>query len=128
MHEIFWCSKQTSILNGYNLHGNIFILRLIFIFLVWEFCNFYICFCHILGLGFSSKMFCYVVWWVYVWIKKSFKILFIFLLIFMIFYDTWSMKNSVKIQIQATRCQHFGSSQLGEKCNIYMHIITNVTL
>jgi len=44
------------------------------------------------------------------------------------FFDTWSMKNSVKIQIQATRCQHFGSNQLGEKCNIYLHIITNVTL
>jgi hypothetical protein len=24
-----------------------------FLFLVWKFDNFYICFCHILGLGFS---------------------------------------------------------------------------
>jgi hypothetical protein len=38
------------------------------------------------------------------------------------FFGTWSMKNSVKIQIQATRCQHFGSNQLGGKCKIYMHI------
>jgi hypothetical protein len=44
------------------------------------------------------------------------------------FFGTWSMKNSVKIQIQATRCQHFGSVQLGGKCKIYMHIITNITL
>ncbi len=32
MHEVFQCLKQTSILNGYNLDGKIFILKLIFIF------------------------------------------------------------------------------------------------
>jgi len=30
MHEVFQCLKQTSILNGYNLHGKIFIFSLIF--------------------------------------------------------------------------------------------------
>jgi hypothetical protein len=37
-------------------------------------------------------------------------------------------EKNVKIQIQGTRCQHFGNYYLGEKCNIYMHIFTNVTL
>jgi hypothetical protein len=26
------------------------------------------------------------------------------------FFYTWSMKNNIKTQIQATRCQHFGSN------------------
>jgi hypothetical protein len=32
VHEGFQCLEQTSILNGYNLDGKIFILSLIFIF------------------------------------------------------------------------------------------------
>jgi hypothetical protein len=31
VHEVFRCLKHTSILNVYNLHGNIFIFGLIFI-------------------------------------------------------------------------------------------------
>ncbi len=31
VHEVFRCLKQISILNGYNLHGKIFIFNLIFI-------------------------------------------------------------------------------------------------
>jgi hypothetical protein len=59
--------------------------------------------------------------------KISSNFFLVLLLIFMIFFYTWSMKKC-KIQIQATRCQHFGSNKLGEKCNIYVHIFTNATL
>jgi hypothetical protein len=51
------------------------------------------------------------------------KIVQIFVCIFIDIYDFFSHmvhEKNIKIQIQATRCQHFGSNQLGGKCNIYM--------
>jgi hypothetical protein len=37
-------------------------------------------------------------------------------------------EKNVKMQIHATRCQHFGSNYLDGKCNFYMHIFTNATI
>jgi hypothetical protein len=42
--------------------------------------------------------------------KQLYKFLKFFLLIFMISFHTWTMKKYIKIQIQTTRCQHFGSN------------------
>jgi hypothetical protein len=49
VHEVFRCLKQTSILNGYNLHEKIFIFGLIFIlkfqnlaFLIFVFVAFWV--------------------------------------------------------------------------------------
>jgi hypothetical protein len=102
--------KQTSILNGYNLYGKIFIFGLIFI-LKFE------------NLAFKKKKN-----WSHFGFKFSMKgvllsclmgvhvdrtivqICFGLVIDIYEFFCTWSMKKNVKMQIQTTRCQHLGSN------------------
>jgi len=96
-------------LNGYNLDGKIFILSLIFIFKFENLTNFIFVLSHF-GFRFSMKdilLFCLMS----VCVDK--KIVHIFVCLVIDIYDffcTWYMKKNVKIKIQATRCQHFGSN------------------
>jgi hypothetical protein len=55
VHEVFHCLKQTSILNGYNLHGKIFIFSLIFILKFENLAFFLIFFFPDFGCRFSMK-------------------------------------------------------------------------
>jgi hypothetical protein len=60
--------------------------------------------------------------------KKIIQILFCFVIDIYDFFLHMVHEKNEKWKIQATRCQHFVSNQLGGKCNIYMHIFTNTTL
>jgi hypothetical protein len=109
VHEVFWCLKQTLILNGYNLHGKILIFCLIFI-LKFENLVFFLFFFSHFGFQFSTKG---VLLWCLIGVhvdKTIVQICFCLGIDIYDFFYTWSMKKNVKMQIQATRCQHFGSN------------------
>jgi hypothetical protein len=131
VHEVFevcfQCLKQTSILNVYNLHGKIFIFNLIFILKIENLEILTYIFVAFLVLVFHESCFV-MVFDGCTCGQKNLPNFFCFVIDIYEFFLHMVHEKNVKIHIQATRCQHFWNNYLGEKCNIYMHIFTNIPL
>ncbi len=100
--------KQTSILNGYNLYGKFFIFNLIFI-LKFENLAIYIFLLHF-GFRFFLKD---VLLWCLMSVCVNKKIVPKNICLVIDIYEKklhMVHEKKVKIQIQTTRCQHFGSN------------------
>jgi hypothetical protein len=92
----------------YIIHVEFFLFVVSFSFWSLKTWQFFFFFGHILGLGFPWKMFCYGVWWVYMWIKKSSNLIFCLVIDIYDFFYTWSMKKMKKYKFKSQSANIFG--------------------